>query len=190
MAQLLTGTKIGQTTLAQGVNGTVTLPSVATTLMVANSPQNSTGGLMDYSGTGNIGATAYVYSNVSRTVTHNTATTINCNYQLYNTNTAVYSQSGGGLQVLQAGVYTISGKVSLTAGAITYLVGIAFYAGGASYNLKFMPAGVAYTRASGAITLPLAANDIVYLQCFQNSGSDKTVNGDLDASMLCIVKEK
>ena len=190
MADLLNNTKIGQTTLAQGVTGTVTLPSIAGTLIVNNSSSNSTGGLFDYNQSGGSGAAILVYSSVGRTISTASEVIVNCDTALFNYNTTVFTQSGGGVQVNVAGNYLISGKVSITAGAVTYRLGCTIRKNTDTTNdfhLNFI-CPIGYCRATGSIMLPLAANDVIYLTCFQNSGSNKTLESSINGNFLNMVK--
>jgi len=192
MADLLTNTKIGTTTLAQGGTVTVTLPAIAGTLMVATSTQNAANGLLDYglSGGGN-GAYILCYNNArAQTIATATNTIVQVDTVVSNTNTAIFEQNGYGIQCKVAGLYAVDAMVAFATTGTTGRTGVSIFQNSTQYDFSFIPMRDNYDKAVGCTTLRLAANDIIYFGAYQNSGSNKSlaIGGYVSENRMTISK--
>ena len=137
-----------------------------------------------------IGAVFVGYKNSTTAIANTTDVLIASDTTYENTDTSVYSLSGGLVTVLKAGTYLISSLASISSGSdntrmltIVYVNGAPIiYAGQNGQVLSKI------SRVVGTVALNLAANDTIGVYLYQDSGASKTCNAGINGNYINIAK--
>lgn len=137
---------------------------------------------------GYVGATILAYSDSALTTTTGTETKIIVNQTTFNTSADVFEIASDGIKCKIAGTYNVSVKTSFQTTGTAGRIGCSVMHNTTQYLLNYPPLRENYQKCMGSITLSLAANDILYLYCYQNSTANRALDNTLGGNFINVVK--